>query len=438
MSARKILSALTAGALAVGALALGAASAQAVEATFGEDITVRAANKAQIEGHSFSAIKLADYSSDESGYVSVTTVASLYDKIYRIANENAGGSYDDDGTIVEDALQGVDPISYISGVGPYDAFVDDDQSLGEDNQSSAEPWTGQVRQFVDDLTADGTVEQAATALTGDKVSEITGDGANGYQLTLTTGTGLWLLFDTTTPTNNNAIPMLVGTTVHGASNQFKDENGDYTTTWPDAYMGVVTMKNSGEEPEPTLYDFRFAKVNTDGAGLNGVEFSVYEGSNADVSAEGVSALTFKRDDTGRYTRAEGDDTTVTLVTGSSRGSRNGALFVSGMQSGAYTVVETKTIAGYSDKLLAKFTVTISEDGAVSFEDNRGWGSLGEVTTNNKLDYQNVVNYRSVAELPLTGGAGMTAIYTVVAALMLVGMGIAWHMRKRSVRDALSR
>ena len=68
----------------MGGLAIGASAASADEATFGTAITLTASDKSQLEGHTFSAIRLADYASDTDGYVSVTTVKdneSVYNKI---------------------------------------------------------------------------------------------------------------------------------------------------------------------------------------------------------------------------------------------------------------------------------------------------------------------------------------------------------------------
>ena len=243
MSLKKVFSTIAAAAIAVGGLAIGASAASAAEATFGSTITLTATDKAQLEGHTFSAIKLADYTSDENGYVSVTTVDSnkgVYDKIVAAAKASNSG----------DALpEGVDPIAYISGAtSSFSAIRDDDQigdngETGTDNSTSTKPWTGQVRTFVNDLTNDDTLKNAAPSVTLGGITE--SDGVYSADLTMPTA-GLYLIFDTTDPVTGqdvNAIPMLVGTAITNASNKFVDENGDETGKWPSTYMGTVAVKN---------------------------------------------------------------------------------------------------------------------------------------------------------------------------------------------------
>ena len=238
MSLKKVFSTIAAAAIAVGGLAIGASAASAAEATFGTTITLTATDKAQLEGHTFSAIKLADYTSDENGYVSVTTVDSnkgVYDKIVAAAKASNSG----------DALpEGVDPIAYISGAtDSFRALTDDDQTLGKDNSTSSKPWTGQVRDFVNDLTNDDTLKNAATSVTLGEITE--SDGVYSADLTMPTA-GLYLIFDTTDPVTGqdvNAIPMLVGTAINNASNMFVDKNGKETNRWPSTYMGTVAVKN---------------------------------------------------------------------------------------------------------------------------------------------------------------------------------------------------
>lgn len=243
MSLKKVFSTIAAAAIAVGGLAVGASTASAAQATFGSTITLTATDKAQLEGHTFSAIRLADYTSDENGYVSVTTVGSddkensvVYKKVAEAAQKSNGGVA---------VPEGVDPIAYISGaIASRSALTDDDQTLSENNGTSAKPWTGQVRDFVNDLTDDDTLKNAAAAV---ELGEVTGSDENGYSADLNMGTaGLYLIFDTTDPVTGqdvNAIPMLVGTSITNASNKFVDDSGTETDQWPSTYMGTVAIKN---------------------------------------------------------------------------------------------------------------------------------------------------------------------------------------------------
>ena len=243
MRFKKVFSTIAVAAIAVGGMVMGASAAFADVAAdiSSTTITLTASNKAQLEGHTFSAIKLADYSSDGQGYVSVTTVKdneNVYNKIVDAAKTSNGD---------EDLPAGIDPIAYISGASNTSALTDDDQTLGEDNSTSTKPWTGQVRTFVNDLTNDDTLKNAATVV---ELGEVTGSDENGYSAELNMGAaGLHLIFDTTAADETakgqdvNAIPMLVGTAIKNASNKFVDENGDETNKWPATYMGTVAIKN---------------------------------------------------------------------------------------------------------------------------------------------------------------------------------------------------
>ena len=240
MSLKKVFSTIAAAAIAVGGLAIGASTASAAEATFGTTITLTATDKAQLEGHTFSAIRLADYASDENGYVSVTTVDSnrgVYDKIVAAAKTSNGG---------EALPEGVDPIAYISGASTLSALTDDDQTPGENNGTSTKPWTGEVRTFVNDLTDDDTLKNAANPVTLGEITE--SDGVYSADLNMGTA-GLYLIFDTTAAAETakgqdvNSIPMLVGTAIQNASNKFVDESGNETDQWPATYMGTVAVKN---------------------------------------------------------------------------------------------------------------------------------------------------------------------------------------------------
>lgn len=114
MKFRKVFSAIAATAVAISAAAASAAIASAADDLHPADIssttiTVNAADKTQLEGHAFTAVKLANYASDDAGYVQVTTVKDpqeIYDKVKAAAEENG---YDE-------SVYAFDPIAYISGV----------------------------------------------------------------------------------------------------------------------------------------------------------------------------------------------------------------------------------------------------------------------------------------------------------------------------------
>ena len=232
-----------------------------------------------------------------------------------------------------------------------------------------------------------------------------------------------------------------------------------------------------------LFDFGFAKTNKDGSGLNGAEFKIYKGANADPKKATAlkfvaKSITAGKDNGGKYELAENQDAkegVVDTVKSYYAGLRNGEVQIQGLAAGDYTVVETKAPAGYSQQLLAKFTVTvINEDangnsqldngedqygdtnnngivdvdddkkadgklsqGLVKFTDNTLFDSLsvGGIWTNNNGAYlQQVANYKNISQLPLTGAAGI-AMFTVVG-LLLAGAGVTVYLKSRSTRRAL--
>lgn len=171
----------------------------------------------------------------------------------------------------------------------------------------------------------------------------------------------------------------------------------------------------------TTGKFDIQKVNKDGAGLDGVTFTVADANGTPV--------VFTKEADGKYVVAASqvaDGTTyVDALTTATVEGVAGKLFVRGLADGTYTVTETATIDGYSSQFLARFTVTVA-DGTATINGD----ALGLVDP----DAATVLNVRSVTELPLTGGAGV-ALFTVVG-LLLAGAAAAVTVRSRSTRRAL--
>ena len=203
----------------------------------------------------------------------------------------------------------------------------------------------------------------------------------------------------------------------------------------DAETGVVNaLDNYGDQTETTVdtkfYEFGIHKTDKDGKNLGNVSFEVKE-TNEEGTETG-SALYFVKQGDGSYKKVydtatvDGESTTVTT-------DAKGAITLKGLGEGYYQVTETENKnPGYilTDKNVV-FTVHIDENGAVTVYKGDTWG----FATNTDADtIVEVLNIKSVTQLPLTGAAG-TALFTVLG-LLIAGAGALAYMKSRNVKHAL--
>ncbi len=415
MKFRKVFSAIAATAVAISAAAASAAIASAADDPHPADIssttiTVNAADKTQLEGHAFTAVKLADYASSDAGYVSVTTVNDpqmIYDKVKAAAEANG---YDE-------SVAAFDPIAYISGVaGLATPPVDDDQNLGDNTGVSADPWAGAVRTFVNDLTADDTLKNLATEVT---LGNVSGTKETGFTADLAMPTaGLYLIFDVSDPATvtNPATTMLVGTAIKGASNKFVDETGTETEQWPATYMGTVTIKNN---PVQVTSKFNFTLINVDKEGLAGGEFVIKNADGKYLKQEGAQWVPV--DSAEEATKLTSDE--------------NGNVVVEHLPDGTYTVEQTKVPNDYLQSAKVTFEVTITDGKAAAFDETDAYDpdndrNAEEESAEEIADYA-VKNYRNISQLPLTGGTGITMY--IVMGLSLIGVAFVIQACTRAKR-----
>ena len=165
---------------------------------------------------------------------------------------------------------------------------------------------------------------------------------------------------------------------------------------------VNTLGNNGHTVESTvkMHDIEFTKQDKDGAKLQGAGFE----------------LTVAKDQTGSLPNGK-----MTAVSG-----EDGVVRFAGLKAGTYTVSEIQAPAGYLQNPLPSFTVTICEDGVVSFGED-AWGRVDTAT-------KSVTNVKSVTQLPLTGAAG-TVLFTVIAVL-IAGAAMTVGLKARSAKRAL--
>ena len=131
--------------------------------------------------------------------------------------------------------------------------------------------------------------------------------------------------------------------------------------------------------------------------------------------------------------------TVTTVTSATISGKKGVVSLKGLQgatsdsqksaddsTGVYTIKEIKTVDGYTQQILATFSVQlrVSDQGVSTVSllqaANNGLGLASE--SNGAIRVKNVQN---VTQLPLTGAAGITlfaviaVLFAVVAAILIV-------------------
>ena len=215
--------------------------------------------------------------------------------------------------------------------------------------------------------------------------------------------------------------------VSAGSYAYTDKDGNHTV---DIAAGNVKNQvrvshNGGAWTEPGernnytgTFSFQKYGVNAGANGLNGVEFQIYNGKTA-----GDTPLRFTGSN-GVYTLNPTSGNS-TVVSGTHDG-KEGMVVLQGLKEGAYTVKEIKTVDGYTQKILATFSVKLTVDAqgvsTVSLlqDANNGLGLAS--TDNGSIRVKNVQN---VAQLPLTGAAGITlfaviaVLFAAVAAVLIV-------------------
>ena len=205
--------------------------------------------------------------------------------------------------------------------------------------------------------------------------------------------------------------------------------GTVTADALDGLGGVVSNKatittshgTSGEgRTESKTYGFQFTKigVDTDNKELAGAQFVVKKGDQYLAQAEN-----------GAWSLVEEQKEAKVFISDS-----DGQVKVGGLAAGTYTVVETVAPTGYAENFRVTFTVTIAEDGKVTF----GQDALNLVkpSENGTADATaNVKNVKSITQLPLTGAAG-TVMFSVIGVL-LAGAAATVYAKSRSAKRMLN-
>lgn len=195
---------------------------------------------------------------------------------------------------------------------------------------------------------------------------------------------------------------------------------------------VVTNKlvdrDGGDIPDTEVktytYGFKFTKVNRADQPVEGAKFAIKNEAGQYLKYDADNGWTVDTDGTA----ANAPTYTVTS-------DANGIVAFDGLDEGEYVVEETEVSDGYQN-FKPSFTVTITPDekDLATFTVTFTTSGMQDVWNLVDEDKQQVINVKTVTELPLTGGAGIV-LFSVVG-LLLAGAAACVAVRSRSTRRAL--
>lgn len=183
---------------------------------------------------------------------------------------------------------------------------------------------------------------------------------------------------------------------------------------------TIIMENPGIV-DVTLGGLKFTKVgiDKDAEGLGGAKFTISKDGAEQNPLHFVPGET----DSGQYALAQDQQAGTTEVASATKG---GVVNVQGLPQGTYKVTETDAPDGYLDTIKAEFTLTIDKDGKETFD--KDILGLVSVDANGAVTVRNV---KSLTQLPLTGGVGIT-MFVLLGAIVLGGAGFALvHVRRKA-------
>lgn len=250
--------------------------------------------------------------------------------------------------------------------------------------------------FADTIVNTQTLDTASVAI---KVNG-TDVGADNYTLT----------------TNNKTISIAFNEPYLAALNSTTTIAVTYTTTVNSDALSSAPSKNTAT----ITYGDNDAKVTSDETSIYNAKLTVtksFQGLTGEL-ANGDSAQFVLKNADGKYYAISGKTVSwvdsldsATKLTYTQAGSHD----FTGLADGTYTLVESKTPAGY--KTAANKTVTIEK---------------GTYTTTNLEQTAEITN-KTGSALPSTGGMGTTVLYTVGAALVITA-GALLIARKRNTQE----
>ena len=287
-------------------------------------------------------------------------------------------------------------------------------------------------------TADKTSISVGDAITYTLTGKVSNPAPATFVFTDRPGKGLTVAANTkfTVTADGKDVPA-ADYTVAGLDTDLK---GDGVKTF------TVTLKNPAAYAGKTIVVKYSATVNADAANQDGVVNELL-GNDGKYDQTKVSLYKFsfdKKDAAGNAVK--GAAFTLSVAKGQNGSLPNGALTAtsgdngkvtfSGLAAGTYTVTETKAADGYLQSANGKvvFTVTIAENGAVTFDKTITSDPFGLVTLNKDMTTATVTNVKNVTELPKTGAAGIAMF--VALGVVLAGAAATVYAKSRRTSAAL--
>ena len=213
-----------------------------------------------------------------------------------------------------------------------------------------------------------------------------------------------------------------------------DENAEVSNTPAIDNGSDVDIQGDPVKVRVGRFQFRKVGVDNDKNGLEGATFNVYKGANVDPNADEANELLLSFEPVNGGYQLVGESFDPETVT-SDIVSTTDDVLVNGLTAGDYTVVEfaTNADAGYDGNFLARFTVTVNDNGTWTLKDGAENDHGLASQTGGNVPIQ-VLNVKSITQLPMTGAAG-TALFTVLG-LLIAGAGALVYMKSRNVKHAL--
>ena len=175
-----------------------------------------------------------------------------------------------------------------------------------------------------------------------------------------------------------------------------------------ATHGRTHNNQPGNEVKVCTGEIALRKVDTKNQKLTGAKFTIAQGTSDKTPLKLVSL------GNGNYRLATSGDTTTTTTF------EAGETKIQGLK-GEYTITETQAPQDYSSLMLPSAVVTVNIDDATMT-----WSIDVKSDPNNlikKDDSHTVVvtNIRTITEIPLTGAAGLTMLFSIAALLFIGGI-----------------
>lgn len=427
MKMRKLFAGLAAAATLLGGIAFGgAANADDVTATpvnadiSGKTIAVTATDAQQFykdtaktQLRDFRYVELAKYVDNGAQGVQLEGVA-IGDTITKAFNDNFG--YDN---AADKDTYGSDPWMWLGN-----QKTDGDGAV----------LTGEkMQKFAAALTSLATTDITPTSSNDNKTLTFTFNEGGLYLIVDESGTLTVEENDTHKLVWNPTAPILAGTKIENATPNVANATGVLTEGTIDAKSSKTETFKAGS--------VGWQKVDKAGTGVAGAEFQVYEGAYDDVAnadgtiKDGKTPLKFTAGSAGSWTLPADGATVPDTATATLTADGQGNYTLTGLKlSTTYTVIETKVPEGFAD-FKGKFTITTGAQNTdpATFAGKDAWNLSKQGTGAANGTFQ-VTNVRSIAQLPLTGAAGI-GLFTVVA-LLLAGAGVTVFAKSRSVKRAL--